>query len=71
MSKKRKLESLQSLGVLTPQDVKEMQSALARPTVVPYYITAASIRWSSLAVVVGLSYASLAIVIGVAWRLSH
>lgn len=71
MSKKRKLESLQQLGILKPQDVKQLQSALARPTVVPYYITAASIRWGSLALVVGLSYASLAIVIGVAWKLSH
>jgi len=71
MSKKQKLESLQSLGILKAKDVKQVQAALAKPTLVPHYITAASVNWASLVVVVGLSYASLAIVIGVAWRLSH
>lgn len=71
MSKKRKLESLQQLGILRANEVKQVQAALARPTVVPYYITRATVNWSSLAVVVGLAYGSLAIVIGVAWRLSH
>ena len=71
MSSKRKLESLQQLGILKDRDVKRVQAALGQPTIVPGYITAASVRWSSLAVVVGLAYGSLAIVIGVAWKLSH
>ena len=71
MSKKRKLESLQALGVLKPQDVKQIQSALGQSRVEASHISMANIRWGSLVVVIGLSYASLAGVIGIAWRLSH
>jgi hypothetical protein len=72
MSKKRKLESLQQLGILKASEVKQVQARLD-PThrVVPYYITAATVRWTSLAAVMALAYGSLAIIIGVAWRLSH
>ena len=72
MSKKRKLESLQQLGILKPQDVKELQSKMN-----PAYRVEASrlgwhnVRWLSLAVAVALGWGSIATTVAVAWRLSH
>jgi hypothetical protein len=71
MSKKQKLESLQQLGILKAKDVKQMQTALGKPQVVRTHISAASIRWGSLALVVTAAYGSLAAVIVLAWKLSH
>ena len=72
MSKKRKLESLQQLGILKPQDVKELQSKMN-----PAYRVEArqigwhNVRWTSLVVAVALGWGTIASTIAVAWRLSH
>lgn len=70
MSKKRKLESLAQLGVLKDSDVKAIQSKLEY-RVEPYRLSWHNVRWTSLAVVLTLSYGALAIVIATGWKLSH
>jgi hypothetical protein len=72
MSKKRKLESLQQLGILKASDVKQVQAKLN-----PAYrveasaITRHNVRWTSLVVVLALGWGGVAAALGVAWRLSH
>ena len=72
MSKKRKLESLQQLGVLKPQDVRQIQAKLN-----PAYriettaMRLHNLRWASLSIVAALGWGSIAVAIGMAWKLSH
>jgi len=44
MSKKQKLESLQSLGILKAKDVKQVQAALGQPKAVAYHITGQALQ---------------------------
>jgi len=72
MSKKRKLESLQQLGVLKPEDVRQIQAKLN-----PAYrietpaMRLHNLRWANLSVVAALGWGSIATTIAVAWKLSH
>lgn len=72
MSKKRKLESLQQLGILNASDVKQVQAKL-NPShrVEATAIAWGNVRWQSLVVVVALGWGGIASVIGIAWKLSH
>ena len=72
MSKKRKLESLQQLGVLTPKDVKLVQARINPSYRVEQTQTSwHTVRWASLSVVAALGWGSIAVAIGTAWKLSH
>lgn len=70
MSKKRKLESLAQLGVLSDSDVKAIQGKLGY-RVEQVRVNWNDLKWTSLAVVAGLGFGSIAITIVTAWKLSH
>lgn len=70
MSRKRKLESLAQLGVITDSEVKAIQSKLhyrAEAVRIGWH----NVRWTGLAVVAAMGFGTIASTIVLAWRLSH